>query len=311
MTELGKLSHSRLLLRTQYYRDKTRHLEKKVQKADEKIAMMKETIKQLQDENHRFSISIEELKARMKVNQIEKLEHENNVLLKKIEMLSKEANEHQSTMEQKIRDYEQLLSEIQKEITAKEQELAYYQSKVKSLEKNQRIYSSAPIEKSRIRSEPSNQSTGEPVIAYFDYSIIKKTEQEWVVFGDFHIKNLGSETLDHPSICFRFSPPEASNLKGKILSLEQAEINQNIQENIHQQWMFLQSNWAEAAKERGEIWIASTEPLSLHHGETATLQGFQIPIAFDFPKTIVVEGFVYFSDTSIKTKSSNNIVVSS
>lgn len=310
MAELGKLSHSRLMLRTKYYRDKTLNLEKQVQHADEEIESLKLESKLLQENNNYLTNHIEELKTIVNIKQLEKLQHENNLLLKKLEHMSMETNDNQSNVNKKINEYEQLLNEVQKEITAKEQELDYYKSKVKSLERNNKIYSLAPAEKNTHAKEQSKKETSlESVIAYFDYSIVKKTEQEWIVFGDFHIRNFGNEPFVNPSLCFRFSPPEQANLKGKILSVEQATINKQMQENHRNQWMFLQSNWAEEAKERGEIWIAPTEPMRLQQGETVTLHGFQIPVTLNFSGTLIVEGFVYSSDSETKTKSGNNIVI--
>ena len=51
MTELRHLSHSRLVLRTKYYREQTMHLEKQIQVASEKIAQLKKKISLLQAEN--------------------------------------------------------------------------------------------------------------------------------------------------------------------------------------------------------------------------------------------------------------------
>ncbi|MFA8439883.1 hypothetical protein [Pueribacillus sp. YX66] len=307
MAELGKLSHSRLMLRTKYYRDKTLNLEKQVQHSAKEIESLKYDVKMLQEENGHLINRVEELKAIANMNEIEKLQCENNLLLKKLEQISREQHENQSNVNEKINEYEQLLSEIQKDIITKEQELDYYKSKVKSLEKNNKIYSFTSAQKNTPVNKLPDVTDIMEVIAYFDYSLVKKTDHEWIVFGDFHIKNFGSDPFVNPSVCFRFSPPEATNLKGKILSVDQAAIHNEIQETHRNQWMFLQSNWAEEAKERGEIWIAPTTLMRLSKGETVTLQSFQIPVTLPFSCSLIVEGFVYSSESDTKIKSSNNI----
>lgn len=309
MTELRHLSHSRLVLRTKYYREQTMHLEKQIQVASEKIAQLKKKISLLQAENQNLHIQNEELSVRMDSHQLEKLEQENVLLLKELQKLSSESQKDGSNIDDKIKEYEQLLSDIQVEITEKEQELTYYKSKVQAMEKGKRVYSTAMHDDPQVSHKSITESPHEPVIAYFDYALIKKSDENWIIFGDFHIKNISNESLHHPNVCFRFSLPEVANVKGKILTTEQVELNQQIQENTDGDWMFLQSNWTEEAKERGEIWIAPIHPMRLHRGETFSLSRFQIPLTLQYSDSLIIEGFVYFSDSNTKTKSQNNIVI--
>ena len=117
MTELRHLSHSRLVLRTKYYREQTMHLEKQIQVASEKIAQLKKKISLLQAENQNLHIQNEELSVRIDSHQLEKLEQENVLLLKELQKLSSESQKDGSNIDDKIKEYEQLLSDIQVEIT--------------------------------------------------------------------------------------------------------------------------------------------------------------------------------------------------
>lgn len=298
MTELSKLNHSRLIVRTKYYREQTLHLEKKLQLAENEIQHLLERIEKLEREKTIITEENRELKTAIDKNKLEKLQRENYLLLKKLEELTNESGNHQEKVNQKIKDYEMLLSEIQKEMNEKEKELDYYKSKVKSLEKQSRLFLSTNQSNSR-KPLPTAKST----LCYFDYSIVKKSEQEFIFIGDFHIHNFGSEPIVNPKICFRFSPQELATLKGKIFTFEQSTFNQQ----LSTQWMFVDSDWSQQAKEKGEIWIVSTEPIRLKQGESTIVHRFQIPVTFHRSETLIIEGFVY-SDSDQKMKSSNNII---
>lgn len=298
LTELSKLNHSRLIVRTKYYREKTLTLEKQLQLAETEIQKLLEKVEKLEQENALINKENHDLKTALDTNRLEKLQKENYLLLKKLDGLANENGDNNETVNQKIQDYERLLSEIQKEINAKEKEIDYYRSKVKSLEKQSRIYTSTNQMHTH-KPLPTAKST----LCYFDYAIVKKSDQEFIFIGDFHIHNLSSEPIVNPKVCFRFSPPQLAALKGQIFTFEQAAFGQQ----ISPQWMFVDSEWSDQAKERGEIWIVSTEPMSIKQGESAIIQRFQIPVSFQYSETLTIEGFVY-ADSDQKMKSSNNII---
>ena len=298
MTELSKLNHSRLIVRTKYYREQTLHLEKKLQLAENEIQHLLERIETLEQQNTNLTEENRELKIAIDKNELEKLQQENYLLLKKLKELTNQTGYEQEKLNQKIKDYERLLSEIEKELNEKEKELDYYKSKVKSLEKQNRMFVSASQQQSR-----KPLSNARSTLCYFDYSIVKKSEKEFIFIGDLHIHNFGSEPIVNPKICFRFSPPELAVLKGQILPLERAAFHQQ----LTPKWMFVDSEWSHKAKEKGEIWIVSTEPISINQGESTAVHRFQIPVVFQRPETLIIEGFVY-SDNDQKMKSSNNII---
>lgn len=298
MSELSKLNHSRLVVRTKYYRDKTLNLEKKLQQAENEIQHLLEKIQRLKNENTIVNEENNDLKTMVDKNKLEKLQRENFLLLKKLEEIATEKEDHFAKVNQRIEEYESLLSDIQKEFTEKEMELEYYKSKVKSLEKQSRVYMNTSQAQSR-----KPVANAKSTLCYFDYSIVKKSDQEFIFIGDFHIHNFGSEPLLNPTVCFRFSPPELAALKGKIFTFEQATLNKP----LDAQWMFLNSDWAQEAKEKGEIWLVSTEPIHLQQGESTTVHRFQIPVTFSHPGTLIIEGFVY-SESNQKMKSNNNII---
>jgi len=285
-------------VRTKYYRDQTLNLKNKLQFAENEIQHLLKQLEKLEREHAIIIDENRELKTTIDKRKLEKLQQENYLLLKKIEEIAFENESQLEKANQKVKEYELLLSDIQTEINEKEKELDYYKSKVKSLEKQSRLFASTNRSHSQ---QPL--STAETMLCFFDYSVVKKTEREFIFIGDFHIHNFGSEPIVNPKICFRFSPPELAALKGQIFTFDQASLH-------HQRntlWMFLASDWAQEAKEKGEIWIVAAEPTSLKQGESTSVRRFQIPAAFHHSETLIIEGFVY-SDSNQKMKSSNNII---
>ncbi len=308
MTKLNELSYSRLMLRTTYYRDRTLNLEKKIGIANEKVKDLKKKLTKIEIENNDLNHQVEEFQEMMDLKHLDKLQNENKLLLTRLEQLAIEQQKTQPNIEQKINEYEELLSSIQTDITLKEQQLDYYKSRVKTLENNSSMYK-PPIDRQITEQSTEQENNTATIFAYFDYALISKSAHKLIIRGDFHIKNLGNDSFMNPTICVRFSLPELANLKGKILTSEQVTINKQSQTNVSD-WMFLQTDWANEAKERGEIWLAPIEQRTLQQGQTLSLTEFQIPINAQFNDTLIVEGFVYLSDPATKIKSSNNIIIS-
>ncbi|PWA12708.1 hypothetical protein DCC39_04540 [Pueribacillus theae] len=313
MSKLSDLSHPRLVLRTMYYQDMTLKLEKEVAFKDYEISKLKKQLKKLQAENNGRSDERNHKEKMEQYNQqLQKLEEENKQLKEKLESM-KDIQTSNPELEKKIEGFEELLSEIQIELTQKEKEVDYYKSRVKNLEKRAPHLPVPQSDHNKLTLDTSSEKGYKDdlaIITYFDYSIVWQSENRLIIRGDFHIKNIGNQTLKNPVLCFRFSPPEFSNMKGKIISVDQAAANKQISQHNATNWMFLESEWAEDAKERGEIWIVPINDFMLNEGETVSLNEFQIPVQTEFKDTLIVEGFVYFSDIPLKVKSSNNIIIS-
>lgn len=307
MSKLSELSYSRLILRTQYYRDMTLDLERRLAYKQEEVKELKSKVDELLKANE--DLNTETQASDQKTldeyeQQLQLLKRDNEQLRTTLEEVKNNATPD-NELEQKINDYEMLLQEIQQEINQKEQEIDYYKTRVTHLEKRSSYLSAEQVETMN-----ETSSTDLNALAYFDYSIVFQGENKLVIRGDFHITNVSKQTLINPSLCFRFSPPEFANMRGQILSLEQAALNQQGLGQRASQWMFLESEWAKEAEERGEIWITSTENAQISAGETIAFNGFQISIQTKFKDTFIVEGFVYFADTSLKIKAVNNILMS-
>lgn len=289
-----KLSYERLISRVEYYKEKALELEKK-------LVFAEETIEQLENEkNINDSLRL-----------IEEKEREIDHLRKQVEDLSKKLKrmeEHE--MEKRMKGYEELLSSIQQELNDKDQQIELYQQRIKSMEKRLNINRSAePVfEETEQESEttvPRNKNELN-CMCYFDYSVIFTKERKGFVRGSFYLENTGTETLENPYVCFRFQPAESSAIKGKIISLIASPTQDEMLQSI---WMYMDNDWAEQAKERGEIWICPLRETKFKSGDRLSLDDFQIPIKSKIDENITVEAFVYFHKQKYRAKAVNHIAI--
>jgi hypothetical protein len=288
-----KLSYERLISRVDYYKDKALDLEKK-------LVFAEETIERLENEtNNDRSLKI-----------IEENEKELQELRKKVEELTrklKRLEEHE--MEKRMQGYEDLLKSIQDEMNDKDQQIDLYQQRIKSMEKRININrTSEPIFEeldTENNSEPQKKE-GFNSTCYFDYSVIFTKDKKGFIRGSFFIENTGTETLENPYICFRFQPAEACALKGKIISLIASPSQEEMTQSI---WMYMDNEWAEKAKERGEMWICPLRETKFKSGDKLSLDDFQIPFKSGIDENITVEAFVYFHKQNYRTKAVNHIAI--
>jgi hypothetical protein len=289
-----KLSYDRLISRVEYYKEKALDLEKK-------LVFAEETIERLESEvNSSDSLHIIEEKERELTalrDQMKKLNHQ----VQKLE-------EHE--LEKRIKSYEELLSSIQEELNDKDQQIDLYQQRVKSMEKRININrTSEPLlEENGVdltETEPRNKEELN-CICYFDHSVIFTKARTGFVRGSFYIENTGTKTLDNPYICFRFQPAESLAIKGKIISLIASPTKDEMTQSI---WMYMDNEWAEKAKERGEIWICPLRETQLKYGDRISLDDFQIPIKSKIDENITVEAFVYYHKQNFRAKAVNHIAI--
>jgi hypothetical protein len=289
-----KLSYERLISRVEYYKEKSLDLEKKLVFAEEAIDRLEK-----------------ELNNNKTLKKIEEQEKELTTLRKQNEELNFKIDrfkEHE--MEKRMNGYEELLTSIQEELNEKDQQIDLYQQRIKSMEKRLNINrASEPV----LEEEQSDEKEGDGrtkveinAIGYFDYSVIFTPEKTGFVRGSFYIENTGSKVLENPYICFRFQPVEAAAIKGKIISL----ISSPTQEEMTQsKWMYMDNEWAEKAKERGEIWICPIKETNLACGERMSLSDFQVPIKSKIDQNITIEAFVYCHKQNYRAKAVNNITI--
>jgi hypothetical protein len=289
-----KLSYERLISRVEYYKEKALELEKK-------LLFAEETMEQLENENN----------INDSLRLIQEKEQEINHLRKQVEDLSKKLNrfeEHE--LEKRMKGYEELLSSIQQELNDKDQQIELYQQRIKSMEKRLNINRSAePVfEETEQESEttvPRNKNELN-CMCYFDYSVIFTKDRKGFVRGSFYLENTGTETLENPYVCFRFQPAESSAIKGKIISLIASPTQDEMLQSI---WMYMDNDWAEQAKERGEIWICPLRETKFKSGDRLSLDDFQIPIKSKIDENITVEAFVYFHKQKYRAKAINHIAI--
>ncbi|ANX12090.1 hypothetical protein ABE41_008730 [Fictibacillus arsenicus] len=285
-----KLSYDRLISRVEYYKEKALDLEKKLVFAEE---------------------TIEKLEMNNSLQVIEKQEEEIIQLRKQVEELTKKLNRLDvQEMEKRLQSYEDLLKTIQDELNDKDQQIDQYQQRIKSMEKRLNINrTSEPVIEGSESSSNTKESRileGTSCISYFDYSVILTKDKTGFVRGSFYIENTGTDALDNPYICFRFQPAESAALKGKIVSL----ISGPTQDELTQfTWMFMDNEWAEQAKDRGEIWVCPLRETKLSSGERLSLNDFQIPIKSKIDNNIMVEAFVYFHKQNYNAKAVNHIAI--
>ena len=289
-----KLSYERLISRVDYYKEKALDLEKK-------LVFAEETIERLENEvNSDQSLQI-----------IEEKEKELQLLRTQVEELTKKVKrleEHE--MEKRMKSYEELLKSIQQEMNDKDQQIDLYQQRIKSMEKRININrTSEPVfeetETETAKTEMQKKE-GFNCISYFDYSVIFTKDKKGFVRGSFYIENSGTETLENPYICFRFQPAEACALKGKIISLIASPTQDEMSKSI---WMYMDNDWAEKAKDRGEMWICPLRETKFKSGDKLTLEDFQIPFKSKIDENITVEAFVYFHKQNYRSKAVNHIAI--
>ncbi|WP_349410305.1 hypothetical protein [Pseudalkalibacillus sp. SCS-8] len=291
MNRHKEMSYDRLVSRTKYYQEKSLELEKKLLFAEEKMEQLEIQLKE--------AIENDDLK-----NELEKKEEELESYhqeVHRLKMLLSQSN--QAAMEKKIKGFEELLETVEKEINDKEKQIDSYRSKIKSLEKRVKVQSHAPEDVHLTEVEKEHLQ----LTAYFNHSLICRNDASYVIHGSFHMTNNGMEKLSKPMICFRFQPIDYTNLKGKISSMEQSNVKDDKQDGL--QWIYIENEWAQQAKERGEIWITPLHDLTIAPNQTISLTDFQIPIKKQFEDNIVIEAFVYFQDQDFRVRAMNQIAL--
>lgn len=315
------LSYSRLVSRTKYYQNKALELEKRLIFTEENLeALKKEQAngkrlqQQLESQRNELQEQLEEMRKKWeeackKINildqELEKERHERAILEKELESSEarKKGTEDHEKYQKRITEFERLLAEIQKELNEKEQKLQVYRERVKQLEKRSRTVTASRTTLGQgAKSFPENSR----VIAFFDYSLIFKDKQTCLIRGHLHIENCGERTYTNPFVCFRFYPLDAARLKGKIVNLQAAD--EWAQEN-GTKWVFVDDEWGQKARERGEIWVRPYREGQFLPGDVLTLADFQIPLEKRHDDKIVIEGFVYFQGQDEKLKVRNQILL--
>ncbi|MFC4620148.1 hypothetical protein ACFO4N_15650 [Camelliibacillus cellulosilyticus] len=318
------LNISRLIDREKYYKDKALKLEKSFIFANEKISALEEQLDALVKENQSLTTDKKQVTVKLKETQalydglVRQYEEDKKsardqiqTLQNEIEVLQKnqrtEGDVGRSMYNQRVKGFEQLLAEMEVEINEKEKELSIYKRRLNVLEKRLKLHGEPFLAKKPDLSEKNTiLKPEERAVPYIDYALIINDKRA-MIRGDLIIENVGSQPLDTPHVCFRFTPGDAAELKGKILSWE--GLGEETIEQESDQWAFLNNDWAEEAKERGEIWVYPLTPMKLEPGERVILPDWQMPFEKKYVSQLAVEVFVYFQGSNYRTKSVNQILV--
>lgn len=137
-------------------------------------------------------------------------------------------------------------------------------------------------------------------IAYFDYAIHFLENNLGIIKGSFYIKNTGAKPLEHPYVCFRFSPSHLANLE-EIFLLQQPD-------RKNSQWRFVEREWAITARDKGEVWICPVYDMKIMPGSTIVINDFSFFFK-DKHYSCIVEAFVFYINRKYKIKAANRIVV--
>lgn len=310
----SSLSYERLVSRAKYYKDKSLQLEQDVIYAKEKIAWLENRLDKVKNDVASRDEPSDDIQQK-----IQGLQESYRTLEKEY----RQQQQQQQMIEQQYKDqiaelrsqmttgslnnttqqhYEHLLSQVQIELNDKEQQIEIYKKRLTSLEK--RLKSSGQLSMTTQPTTDDHESDKEMrIIAYFDYALIVNKEKS-VIRGDYTIENIGNKAIHTPYICFRFYPADAAHIKGRTIASHDTQTH----DDSMVQWQFLENEWANEAKERGEIWIHPVAEFQLNPDEKVLINDFQIPIDTKICDHVTIESFVYSETDHYRVKSMNNII---
>ncbi|WP_028778794.1 hypothetical protein [Shimazuella kribbensis] len=148
----------------------------------------------------------------------------------------------------------------------------------------------------------------------FDYQVVFPTskDDDYLVLGNMYLKNSGMGVLTNPHICIQVSPSDRIQLKGQIIPPKMTDTVgiQSFSGDSAVGWRYVDENWREKVKEKGEYWICSIQPIHIMPGETITFPNFQFSIPNDSSRDIKIQGSVHYKDFNLEFPSSNRILLS-
>jgi hypothetical protein len=150
---------------------------------------------------------------------------------------------------------------------------------------------------------------------YFDYQLLipESEESPYLILGNMLIKNTGNMDLLNPVICLQATPADGVQVKGRIIPPKMVDALgvQSADGNSATGWQYMEDDWFQQAKERGEYWIRPIRHLRISPGETETFSNFQINISKpEKGGTVMVQGVVFFNDKDLRFPSNNRVMIS-
>lgn len=175
-------------------------------------------------------------------------------------------------------------------------------------------YFASENKSSSIKREKTIQD--EPIHAeiYLDYTIYTSTEENenntMIVTGDIFIKNIGTIDIKNPLICLKVDPVSNVTIGGQILPPEMAETMGVHSARGINGWKYVDENWFEKAKERGEYWITPISEYIIPAGERAKINDLQFLISRPKGQKMVgVKCYMYVAEQNKNIPSFNSIKI--
>ncbi len=125
-------------------------------------------------------------------------------------------------------------------------------------------------------------------IAYFTYSIslAAYTDDEHMIIGHFHIKNIGNTSITQPVIFLQINSDLNIKFSGKFAEQKSVEIS------TIQEWERIQSD----EYSDGEYCFQPLHANDIPPGESLSFSDFQIRFPATDTSSLSVQGFVYFRE---------------
>ncbi len=211
------------------------------------------------------------------------------------------------TYQQRKQDDSKL--QLEQKILHYRSEVNKYKQQVEDLEKRLKVQKSIETQrKSNIIEK--KQETITSANAYFSHSVFlpdkeDKEDEQIHVVGHFTLENTGNQILHDPVFCFRTKPAERINIGGKI------RLRQPLDQTWmapKEEWIYVQNDWREWVKTRGEHWLKPTHIDTIKPGEKAVFSNFDMTIIpIDEDEHLLVEGFCYTREMQKGISAANTI----
>lgn len=148
---------------------------------------------------------------------------------------------------------------------------------------------------------------------YLDYTLMHSESENrpYLLIGTLLVKNTGTEHLYNPLVCLRVSPLNAIEMGGQVLPPNMVETLGVQSAAGIKGWKYVDDEWFEQARSRGEYWITPIRPMQIPPNMSESFQNFQISfLKQEARTTVMVEGMVLFNDQQLQCIANNRIAIS-
>lgn len=148
---------------------------------------------------------------------------------------------------------------------------------------------------------------------YLDYTLMHSESENrpYLLIGTLLVKNTGTEHLYNPLVCLRVSPLSAIEMGGQVLPPNMVETLGVQSAAGIKGWKYVDDEWFEQARSRGEYWITPIRPMQIPPNMSESFQNFQISfLKQEARTTVTVEGMALFNDQQLQCIANNRIAIS-